>query len=51
MVMKIEKKIVSYSVVNTHDTVPTPTAEPHSSVQQMHESVARPETLDRKSVV
>ncbi|MGB4948987.1 MAG: NrdJb [Candidatus Competibacter denitrificans] len=45
MVMKIEKKIVSYSVVNPHDTVPTPTAEPHSSVQQMHESVARPETL------
>lgn len=43
MTIKIDKKIVAYSVVKPDEPAPTPVAAP--TVQQMHESVARPEVL------
>ena len=45
MATKIDKKIVAYSVVNPDDTSPVPASGPAQAVQQMHESVARPEVL------
>ena len=45
MAIKIDKKIVAYSVVKPDDTPPAPTSGPAQAVQQMHESVARPEML------
>ena len=43
MTIKIDKKIVAYSVVKPDEPVPAPGVAP--TVQQMHESVARPEVL------
>jgi hypothetical protein len=45
MAIKIDKKIVAYSVVKPDDTSPVPASGPAQAVQQMHESVARPEVL------
>ena len=45
MAIKIDKKIVAYSVVRGDDSLPAPTGEPTAAVQQMHESLARPEML------
>ncbi len=45
MATKIDKKIVAYSVVKPDDTSPAPASGPAQAVQQMHESVARPEVL------
>ena len=45
MATKIDKKIVAYSVVKPDDTSPVPASGPAQAVQQMHESVARPEVL------
>jgi hypothetical protein len=45
MAIKIDKKIVAYSVVKPDDTSPAPASGPAQAVQQMHESVARPEVL------
>ncbi len=45
MATKIDKKIVAYSVVKPDDTSPAPASGPTQTVQQMHESVARPEVL------
>lgn len=45
MTIKIDKKIVAYSVVKPDDTPPSPASGPAQAVQQMHESVARPEVL------
>jgi hypothetical protein len=45
MAIKIDKKIVAYSVVRGDDSLPAPTGEPTATVQQMHESLARPEML------
>lgn len=45
MTIKIDKKIVAYSVVRGDDSLPAPTGEPTATVQQMHESLARPEML------
>ncbi len=45
MAIKIDKKIVAYSVVKPDDTSPAPSSGPAQAVQQMHESVARPEVL------
>jgi len=45
MAIKIDKKIVAYSVVKPDDTPVAPTSGPAQAVQQMHESVARPEVL------
>jgi hypothetical protein len=43
MAIKIDKKIVAYSVVKPDEPAVAPVAAP--TVQQMHESVARPEVL------
>ena len=43
MTIKIDKKIVRYSVVKPDEPAPAPSALP--TVQQMHESVARPDVL------
>ena len=43
MTLKIDKKIVAYSVVKSDEPGPAPGAAP--VVQQMHESVARPDVL------
>jgi len=45
MTIKIDKKIIAYSVVKPDDTPPVPTSGPAQTVQQMHESLARPEML------
>ena len=45
MTLKIDKKIVRYSVVKPDDTSAAPPDIPSAAVQQMHESVARPEVL------
>ncbi|MFO1370878.1 MAG: NrdJb [Candidatus Competibacteraceae bacterium] len=45
MAIKIDKKIVAYSVVKPNDTSPAPAGGPTQTVQQMHESVVRPEVL------
>lgn len=45
MAIKIDKKIVAYSVVRGDDNLSAPTGEPTATVQQMHESLARPEML------
>lgn len=45
MTLKIDKKIVRYSVVKPDDTSAAPPGIPSAAVQQMHESVARPEVL------
>lgn len=45
MTVKIDKKIVAYSVVKGDDRLPAPVGEPTAAVQQMHESLARPEML------
>ena len=45
MAIKIDKKIVAYSVVKPDDTPLAPASGPAQAVQQMHESVARPEML------
>ena len=45
MAIKIDKKIVAYSVVRGDDNLSAPTGEPMATVQQMHESLARPEML------
>ncbi|MDS4069834.1 MAG: NrdJb [Candidatus Competibacter sp.] len=45
MAIKIEKKIVRYSVVKPDEIPLAPTSGSPQAVQQMHESVARPEVL------
>ncbi len=45
MTIKIDKKIVGYSVVKPDDVSPTPASNPNPAVQHMHESVARPDVL------
>lgn len=45
MAIKIEKKIVAYHVVKPIDTPAVSTSDPATIVQQMHESLARPEML------
>lgn len=46
MTIKIDNKIVAYSVVRGDDKdLPAPAREPADTVQQMHESLARPEML------
>ncbi|MBL8247606.1 MAG: NrdJb, partial [Candidatus Competibacter sp.] len=45
MTIKIDKKIVGYSVVKPDDVSPTPASDPNPAVQHMHESVARPDVL------
>jgi len=45
MAIKIDKKIVAYSVVKPDELPPTPASDPAQAVQHMHESVARPEML------
>ncbi len=45
MAIKIDKKIVRYSVAKPDDTSAAPAGIPSATVQQMHESVARPEVL------
>jgi len=44
MTIKIDKKIVAYNVVKNDDKLPALISEP-AAVQQMHESLARPEML------
>lgn len=43
--IKIDKKIVSYSIVNTTDDATSQQDSQHSSIQHMHENVQRPEIL------
>ncbi len=45
MPIKIDKKIVAYSIVNTENELSKSKSSSTPSVQHMHESVARPETL------
>ncbi|MBE2295706.1 MAG: NrdJb [Phycisphaerales bacterium] len=45
MTIKIDKKIVAYSVVKPDDLSPAPASDPIQIVQKMHESLARPEML------
>jgi hypothetical protein len=45
MAIKIDKKIVAYNVVKPDDTPSAPAGSPTAAVQQMHESVARPDVL------
>ena len=45
MTLKIDKKIVRYSVVKLDEPTPAPGPDAMPAVQQMHESVARPDVL------
>ena len=45
MTVKIDKKIVRYNVVKPDEPAATPASVAAPVVQQMHENVARPETL------
>ncbi len=45
MTIKIDKKIVAYTVVKADDSPAMTLSDSAQAVQQMHESVARPETL------